>query len=207
MAALPFKEPQIRLSKRMVVLIAVGVFLIILGRYFGPPARQPTSEPLPVETTQGTVEVSSLPSTTPVPSGWEQAQSLERAMAMELEKILSQMAGAGRVQVSLTLQSTPEQVHLKDTTTTLEQISERDKSGGSRETEKSTVTTSTVVARVSGGQELPTVIVVNRPRVVGVLVVADGASNPLVRAELTRAVAAYLRLATHRIRVLPRGGS
>ncbi|NLU50519.1 MAG: hypothetical protein GXX09_08945 [Syntrophomonadaceae bacterium] len=121
--------------------------------------------------------------------------SVRAAMEAELSGILSRMNGVGRVNVSLTLASGGVRTYA---------LNNREES---REVEEGTSKTReinrTSDIAVSGNQS-PILIEQRAPIVTGVLVVADGAVNPLVREQLTDAVVTLLGVPAHKVRVLPR---
>jgi stage III sporulation protein AG len=55
---------------------------------------------------------------------------------------------------------------------------------------------------VSGGDTL--MVEQKYPEVLGILVVADGAANPVIKEELTEATVTLLNLSPDKVRVLPR---
>ncbi|HHX51193.1 MAG TPA: stage III sporulation protein AG, partial [Clostridia bacterium] len=86
-------------------------------------------------------------------------------------------------------------------------IDEKDQGGGSRDTTENN-STGQIVLLKSGqaGKEQPVIIQEERPAIRGILVVADGAKDPLIRKKLLRAVETVLDLDVHRISVFSRKG-
>jgi stage III sporulation protein AG len=129
----------------------------------------------------------------------EKESGIKAQMQAELETILSQVDGAGQVEVSLTLASDGLKkyaVNLKDET---RQTEEKDYKGIERTiNEQSTVQD----LAVSGGDSL--LVEQKSPEVVGVLVVAEGAKDPLIKEELTNITATLLNLSVHKVRVVAR---
>ncbi len=76
---------------------------------------------------------------------------------------------------------------------------EHDNNGGDRQVREENVSSEIAV---SGGSAL--LVEEKAPQITGVLVVADGADDPVVKEELGEATAALLNLSPHQIRVLPR---
>lgn len=122
-------------------------------------------------------------------------------LAGELEYILSQVEGAGTVQVSITLSSDGVKNYARNTQTERRQTEEADLSGGNRniseENEGSDIA-------VSGGSAL--LVEDNAPQIVGVLIVAEGAVNSQVKERLTDAATTLLNIAPHQVRVIARKG-
>lgn len=127
---------------------------------------------------------------------------LEREMAWALAEILGRIQGAGRVWVQVTLAEGPEAVYEQDRQESTRASDEKDAQGGSRVTEEHSSTLSLVMAR-SGGNDYPVQSKVVAPRLRGVLVVAQGASNPEVRSRLINSVSVLTDLPAHRIQVVP----
>jgi stage III sporulation protein AG len=129
-----------------------------------------------------------------------------QALARELELTLSTVRGAGKVCVQVALRSGPETELAANNVSTTRQTQETDATGTSRQTSEHTQDYRPVMSRTAGGLEAPVVTAVRPPAIEGVLVVAEGALDSRVRAELTRAVATLLQLPVYRIRVLPMKG-
>jgi len=118
--------------------------------------------------------------------------------------VLGQIRGAGTVVVSVSVGSGPETVVAANRSESVRQTEERDAtSGGTRITEEHSTTVQPVMARQVTAGDGPVVTRVVAPEVEGVLVVASGASNPAVRAEIFRAVQILFNVAPHRVQVLP----
>lgn len=112
------------------------------------------------------------------------ADKIER----KLEDALSQVEGAGKVTVVLTLKSSGRQILAQDRTSS-------EKDGGT----DSTVTT-VVVSKGSGVEETVPLQQLS-PEFQGALVVCSGGNDPSVRLELVKAVSALTGLGTDRITV------
>lgn len=110
------------------------------------------------------------------------------SMEDKLEQALSQVEGAGKVTVVLTLKDGPRQVLAQDGTAT-----ERD---GETQREQTTV----IVGKGSGGEDTVTLQELS-PSYQGALVVAAGGDDPQVRLKLTEAVSALTGLGTDKISI------
>lgn len=118
------------------------------------------------------------------------AQSAEydvAALEERLSQVLSQVQGAGAVEVVLSLQTGPRQILAKD--------SQSEQGDGSRK-EESTV----VLSRGSGLEETVTVQQIS-PQFRGALVVCSGGGDPAVRLALTEAVSALTGLGADKISI------
>jgi len=121
-------------------------------------------------------------------------------LAVELEKILSQIDGVGQVQVSITLASDGMKTYATNIRTEKRQTEENNESDKKISLEESTDRT----LAVSSGK--PLLIEEKTPEILGVLVVADGARVPAVQEKLINATATLLQIPTHRVRAMPRKG-
>ena len=116
-----------------------------------------------------------------------------RFVEAELERVLSQVAGAGQVQVLLTYAATAESTPARE-----EKIEE---SNGNSEETVSRESTVVLMEDGSGGQS-PLILTETAPQVEGVLIVAQGAGDPVVCDGLSRAAQALLQVPAHKIAIL-----
>lgn len=123
----------------------------------------------------------------------------QQKISQELEGILSQVEGAGQVRVSISLDSDGLKSYAGNTKKDVRETIEQDRNGGERHIREENQSNEIAVG---GGSAL--LIEEKAPQITGVLVVADGADNTLVKEELSNAVAVLLNLSPHQIRVLPR---
>lgn len=127
---------------------------------------------------------------------------LEISLEKRLENILSQIKGAGQVDVTVFLATGPKYEYAVNVTTNERSTNERDQSGDTRVTTEITEDGQLVVVRSEpSGGETPVVAREYKPEVQGVLVVAQGADNPRIKARLISAVQTVLDLETHKIDV------
>lgn len=133
-------------------------------------------------------------------SGSAQAASAETvSLESRLEQILSSVEGTGNVKVLVTYETGPEIVPAVKTDT------QSNSSDGSNTGQKTTSTTENrepMTVQGKNGTE-PIVLVQKEPVILGVLVVAEGASDLDVRLRLMQAVQVALQIAPARIEVLP----
>lgn len=146
------------------VILIIGIVILLFGgRMFASPEQQ--------DATSNT-EVT-------IPS-----EDTERRLA----GILSEIAGAGEVEVMITYESTGEKLFASDTST--ETVDQSDTSQTSRQD----------IKPITPSNE-PVVSKQLYPKVKGVIVVAEGAGDARVRQSLTEAVKAALDVADHKISV------
>ncbi len=131
----------------------------------------------------------------------------ETQLERRLETILRQVEGVGSVTVSILLAEGVEKNFATNFSTNQRTVEERDQAGGSRRTVETNEGTQLVLTRsAQGGTESPVVLKEVKPKVQGVLVVAAGAHNPLIREMISKAVQTYLNVEPHQISVLTREG-
>lgn len=121
-------------------------------------------------------------------------------MTTELENILASVEGAGMVKVNLTLRSDGLKNYAANTREERQDSEEKDNKGTEKKTSQQNVTRDLTV---SGGS--PILVEQEYPEVLGVLVVADGARNAVIKEELIEAVSTLLNLPPDKVTVLPRG--
>lgn len=126
---------------------------------------------------------------------------LEDNLASRISVILSQVKGAGEVSVSLSLETGVKQEFAQNVDDSKSCVEEKDNNGGIRITNENNKKVEVVFAQNGQG---PVVIEEIAPRIKGVLVVAEGASDSEVKVKLSRAVCAMLNIPAHRVMVLPR---
>jgi stage III sporulation protein AG len=133
--------------------------------------------------------------------------SLENVEAGRLENILSQISGVGSVEVTVNLASTTGRDYAVNTTINNKTSQEKDQRGGNRSTTEISENGQLVLAHESqGSQEAPVVVKEVKPEVKGVVVVAEGAGDAVVRSELMKAVQVYLDIPLYKVIVLPKRG-
>lgn len=168
----------------LTVGIAAAALLLIATTFMsGPP-------------TASTAGSSPKPESAPAPA--QSAQDLigyEDRVAQQVQSALSAIQGAGKVRVALNLQGGPSYLYAFDQTTSRQQTG----TAG-----QGTTTTQTQLATAGSGQS-PVLTQEMAPKVIGALVVATGARDPLVRQELVQAAQALLGLPAYAIEVLPGG--
>ena len=123
-------------------------------------------------------------------------------LEQHLAESLSQIDGAGDVTVMITLKSSSEKVVEKDLNLNNESVTESDSQGGTRTTNQTAHEESTVYGSNGDSGEEPYVSKEISPQVEGVLVIASGGGNAVVKENITEAVQALFDIDTHKIRIM-----
>lgn len=133
-----------------------------------------------------------------------QTRAEEEYLAARLESMLSQVAGAGTVDVTVKLEGSSVLEYATSGSVNRRVTEETDQDGGRRMITEDNMDDQVVVVGNGGGQQEAVIEREVAPRVTGVLVVAEGARDPRVRMELFRATRAALGVEPHLIEIMPR---
>lgn len=186
----------------LLILILSGVLLFIIAlptKEDGGKTEQRSGDESSL--TQNSVSQESVPSAAGTKSG-DFAEQLEE----QLEGILSEMAGVGKVKVMITLKSSEELVVEKDEPVTRSNTNENDSAGGSRIVTQVNSAEATVY-RTTGSDSEPYVVKTLSPQVEGVVVVAQGAGSGTVNQNITEMVQALFGVEAHKVKVVKMAAS
>ena len=139
-------------------------------------------------------EISSL---TGIGSAMRTLKQYETCLSQELKGILEQIDGAGAVEAWVTLAGSSEKVLYLEKDSDNSDLQEADSVGGTR-SEKTENIDQKVLLDSSGN---PYIIKTLQPEVEGVLVVAEGAGDSVVKKNITEAVQVLFGIDAHRIKV------
>lgn len=131
------------------------------------------------------------------------SEEKEETLEEKLEKILSYIEGAGKVEVLITYQTGTMQIPMYNVKQNTIITQEADKAGGTRKTEQINEE-QTVIFEENGNEKNPVIKQMMNPEIVGVLVVAEGANNLTIKENLMKAIEATLNIPSHRIQVFAR---
>ena len=186
------KKPK---KEQLVVLLLFGVLLVVIA--------------LPTTTgTMGADKKDADISGTQGASGTDTATlTYEEQLEKRLSAILSQVAGAGRVEVMVTLESRGERIVEKDTPESRKSVEETDSSGGSRTTDEQDWGEETVYYEDGSGGKSPYVVKELEPNIEGVLVLAEGGGSAVVKQELLEAVQALFPIEAHKVKIMKLEGA
>ena len=186
------KKPK---TEQLVVLLLFGVLLVVIA--------------LPTTTgTMGADKKDADISGTQGAAGTDTATlTYEEQLEKRLSAILSQVAGAGRVEVMVTLESRGERIVEKDTPESRKSVEETDSSGGSRTTDEQDWGEETVYYEDGSGGKSPYVVKELEPNIEGVLVLAEGGDSAVVKQELLEAVQALFPIEAHKVKIMKLEGA
>ncbi|NLN14973.1 MAG: sporulation stage III protein AG [Tissierellia bacterium] len=116
----------------------------------------------------------------------------------KLASILSKLKGVGKVDVMVTLEDSSEKIPAFNVTTTREITNESDSQGGVRE-----ITREDETKQVVSSTDDITVLKEIKPNIKGVIVVAEGAEDGLVKETLYEAVKTVLGISGNKVQIFP----
>ena len=179
-----------KLDKRTIINIAgaliLGVELLVMSSsIFKPgngkqaPASENTASAAPLERDSG----------------------YEAGLEKRMEAALSQIDGAGRVMVMLTLSYGREIVVAEDKTANQSVTKETGDQGSERSTQTSSVEEKKIIITGGNGVSAPLVLREVQPKIEGVIIIAEGGDNIYVKQALTSAAVAVLGVETAKVQV------
>lgn len=194
-----FKKPRAKTLNYLMIIGAAGVLLIILANSFAPTSPEPRIE------SRG--ETPANPGETAGGTDMAKISEAEEILNRRLEEMLVSIEGVGEVKASVNLDSTTEMEYAVNTTTGNRKTEEKDPRGGNRTITEVNENGQLVLLREpESSKEAPVVVREVKPEVRGVMIVADGAADPQVKAALVRAVEVFLDIPVHKVVVMPREG-
>lgn len=171
------KAPQKKWISTMTVVVAVGMMMIFLNNLFGTKTTPKETQPTPIRSTTEEKTQATLLSQT------------EKQLGQNLEDLLSQIQGVGKVTARVNLASSPEYQYAFNSNDTDKTTDEKDTKGATRTiTEVTKNGTLVLIKEDQSGKENPVILKEVKPEIDGVIVIAEGAGDEEVKAELYDAV-------------------
>ena len=124
----------------------------------------------------------------------------EDDIVKNLEEILANINGVGKVKVMITYSETSKTIPVFNEESSEENTEETDSEGGTRKITQTDVRKEVVYQEDDTGKTLITQSIVS-PSMEGAIVTAEGADNPTIKTNIILAVSAVTGLATHKIQV------
>lgn len=120
----------------------------------------------------------------------------------DLEDILGKISGVGEVDVAINFESSEVRVPAIDNSSQKSTTEETDSEGGKRVNSQETDGDKIVMSNNSGGSA-PVILRTDKPNVIGVMVVAEGAEDSKIKYEITKAVSSLYAISVDKVNVLP----
>lgn len=180
----------------LVLLLLVGIVLMIVSSLI--PTKNVPDDRVPI---QSAATLNDSENRDP-----RFAQSLtdyEEWYEKSLDSILRRVVGIGEVEVFVNVDSVDEVVIEKNRQDTQQVTNEKDQKGAVREVTE-LVRDGEVAMIGDGDNRRPLIVKRIKPRIRGVLVVAEGVEQPILKKMVIEAIERALDVPSHRISVLPR---
>lgn len=121
---------------------------------------------------------------------------------LELKNILSKIKGVGDVDVVIHFEGGEELIPAIDTEKSNMVTEERDSNGGNRVNNNNKDGTKVVMSNQGNSTE-PLILKTFNPKVIGILIVAEGADDPKLSYQLTKIVASLYDISENKVSVIP----
>lgn len=164
-------------NKNLKIIILVIIFIIALILFMGVGNKSNESK---LQTTNS--------------NAYEYISTVNYCSQLEtkLEKVLSQIKGAGQVSVMVSVDGSPELIYALDSDTKVSNTS-----NGS-----TTTSSSTPIIIQTNGSSNPLILSESLPEVKGVIVVSSGANDIAIKLDILNAISTLLDISTEKISVL-----
>ncbi len=185
------RQPKNRPLKPLFLLCAVGIILLLISQWTGrTQEKSPAAKPAVTQKLSETVKQ----------TGEDPEETL---YSKQLEKILNQITGVRNVSVLVTFSTSEQTIYQENVKTTQNKTQEIDQNGGKRQV-SNTQKDEEVVTIDNGTEKQPVVSGKKKPDIRGVLIVAEGANTPTIKAWIMDAVSTVLDIPTYKVTVLPK---
>ncbi|CAM2809560.1 stage III sporulation protein AG [Paenibacillus sediminis] len=189
---------RLRTFRMLIILALIGIAIMLFNSFVN--VKKVESENVgrepPQQSSKSAFQTDSTNENNPF-------EGIESDLEESMKEILEKIVGVGTVDVMVTVDSTEEIVVQRNVTDSQQLTDENDASGGKRHTTQFTRDGQIVTYEVSGDQT-PIITKKLKPQVRGVLVVAKGAENKVVKGLIVDAVEKGLNVPAYRISVVPR---
>lgn len=171
----------------VIVLVLIGVLILLVSSFFTSKPTYSSNEPAE----KAVVEA---------PKEKDYLSSYEEKQKKDLENILSSIDGIGKVQVMITFESGREQVPATDINNSVNKTEEKDTTGGTR-TNTQNNTGAKVVMKGSGGSTEAIILKTLNPKVISVVIVAEGAKNKDLQYKIMKTVSGLYNIPENKVDV------
>lgn len=130
------------------------------------------------------------------------AQGVNNALEQRLSGIVENIAGVGRAKVMVTFESGVEYIYAKEERRVTDRYEDTDAASGTSLQQKDNTETSYILVDGGAGKKQALVEKQIEPVVRGVVVLCEGADDPVVERRVTEAVSTALGISTSRICVI-----
>lgn len=178
-----------KLIENTAIVIIIGIMIIVAGGTIFGGKKTDNKQSVQQKTDTQKVETDYITST-----------DIEK----KLKYLLSQVQGAGKVDVMITYSTSSEEIVAYDTKNNKSSTEENDNQGGKRVVSEEEMQSTIAYEEDGDGKKEPVILKKLEPEIRGVLVVAEGADSIAVRERLINAVTVALDTPVHRVQVVQR---
>lgn len=129
-------------------------------------------------------------------------EEYEEAQKEELKNILESMYGVGEVKVMISFKSGESKILAYNSSKQIVSTEEKDTEGGTRVSNQ-TNDGSTVVMTNEGGDNEPFIVETYKPKIEGIMILAEGASDSRIKYDIQKAVSSLYGLSAEKVNVYP----
>jgi len=188
--------------KNLIALCLVLGFILIAINVIIPNSKILTSDKLSGKNNQGNSNNTSSTSATKDTNETVQAdeKNYEDKQKIDLKNILKKMNGVGEVEVMMSFENGEQKIPAYDKNTQKSTTEETDTEGGKRVNNQDT-DGSKVVMTTSDGNNQPFILTTYKPKLCGVIIIAEGAENSKTKYEIEQAVSKLYNLSLDKVNV------
>ncbi|GFZ30466.1 stage III sporulation protein AG [Clostridium zeae] len=177
-------------TKNLILICLTFIFIYIVFTFFTNKPMIPTFSSNQNNTQQS------------VATDKQTRQQYEDEQKSQLKNILKQIEGVGNVDVMITFESDETKVPAVDTNSQKNTNETTDKEGGKQSNSQESDSSKVVITSNSSGNE-PLIVKTYKPKVVGVVVVAEGSENSKIKYDISKAVSNLYNLPMDKVNVYP----
>ena len=183
---------QKQLKNLIAVCIVLGFILIAINVLL-PSGKNLSNNKLSLGTTAENVDNTTI-------SNEADKKSYEENQKIDLKNILKKMDGVGDVEVMMSFENGEQKVPAYDKNTQKSTTEETDNQGGKRVNNQNT-DGENVVMTTSDGNNEPFILTTYKPKINGVIILAEGATNSKIKYEIEQAVSKLYNLSLDKVNV------
>lgn len=179
--------------KNLIAVCLVLAFILIAMNVLSPSSKGLSNNKLSSATVQENDDNT-------VTANEEDEKDYEEKQKTELKNILKKMNGVGDVEVMMSFENGEEKVPAYDKSTQKSTTEETDNQGGKRVNNQNT-DGSTIVMTTSDGNNEPFILKTYKPKIIGVIILAEGAENSKIKYEIEQAISKLYNLSLDKVNV------
>jgi stage III sporulation protein AG len=173
----------------ILVVFLVGVLVLIITNFFNSSSKETNAA---ITTTKEDKVLITE----------EDFKNYESSKKSDLKSMLSKMKGVGQVEVMIAFEGGEELVPAMNINDGTNNTNEKDNQGGEREN-KQVNKGSQIVMSTKDGESVPVILKKYNPKIIGVMIVAEGAQDKQVQLDVKNAVGTLFGIQTNKVNVYP----